>query len=245
MNGNSWLGPAAVLCQRGQSVWLHTNGDIKKVAACKVKPYELVDREENEDKDKKVSKKVMLEDRLEDVENLIDPEKEKLKDAMKLADVTSDNIGTNYLKVINSVSFSDLSIYTVELPVSEHGRPEVKEAKMAEVSNLLDYDVFEEVEDKGQETIGSRWVITAKEKHDGQKQKTKARLVAPGFQETLKSQSDSPNVLMESFKILMAVVANSNFKLASVDIRATFLQLRTLLIEMSSCCLLLISGSKE
>ena len=23
--GNSWLGPASVLCQRGQSVWLHTN----------------------------------------------------------------------------------------------------------------------------------------------------------------------------------------------------------------------------
>ena len=48
MNGNSWLGPAAILCQRGQSVWLHTNKDIKKVAACKVKPYELVDRKENE-----------------------------------------------------------------------------------------------------------------------------------------------------------------------------------------------------
>ena len=45
MNGNSWLGPAAVLCQRGQSVWLHMNGDIKKVAACKVKPFELIDRE--------------------------------------------------------------------------------------------------------------------------------------------------------------------------------------------------------
>ena len=116
----------------------------------------MVNREENEDKDKKASKKVMLEDGLEDVENLMDPEKEKLKDAMKLADVTSDNIGTNYLKVINSVSFSDLSIYTVELPVSEHGRPEVKEAKMAEVNNLLDYDVFEEVEDKGQETIRIR-----------------------------------------------------------------------------------------
>ena len=56
--------------------------------------------------------------------------------------------------------------------------PEVKEAKMAEVSNLLDFDVFEEVEDKGQETIGSRWVVTAKEKHDRQKQKTKAKLVA-------------------------------------------------------------------
>ena len=44
MNGNSWLGAVAVLCQRGQSFWLHTNGDIKKFAACKVKPYELIDR---------------------------------------------------------------------------------------------------------------------------------------------------------------------------------------------------------
>ena len=78
--------------------------------------------------------------------------------------------------------------------MSEHGRPEFKEAKIAEVSNLLDYDIFEEVEDKGQETIGSRWVVTAKEKHDGQNQKTKARLVAQGFQETLKPQSDSPTI---------------------------------------------------
>ena len=43
--GNSWLGPASVLYQRGQSVRLHTNGDIKKVAACKVRPYELIDTE--------------------------------------------------------------------------------------------------------------------------------------------------------------------------------------------------------
>ena len=194
----------------------------------KVKPYELFDRELDEYKDKKASMKVMLEDGLEDVENLMDPEKERLKDAMKLADVTSDNIGTNYLKGINSVSFSDLSIYTVELPVLEHGRPEVKEAKMAEVDNLLDYDVFEEVEDKGQETIGSRWVVTAKEKHYGQKQNTKARLVACEFQETLKPQSDSLTVSKESFKMLMAVAANNNFKLALVDIIATFLQSRTL-----------------
>ena len=32
----------------------------------------------------------------------------------------------------------------------------------------------------------------------------------------------------ESFKILLAVAANSNFKLALVDIRATFLQSRSL-----------------
>ena len=101
------------------------------------------------------------------MEKLIDPEKQKQQEAMKQADATSDNIGANYLKVVNSVAFSDLSIYTVELPVSEHGRLEVKEAKEAEVNNLLYYDVFEEVKDEGQDAIGSRWVVTAKKKHDG------------------------------------------------------------------------------
>ena len=98
----------------------------------------------------------MLEDGLKDVESLVDPEEEVKRDALKLADVTSDAVGTNYLKIINSVSFSDLLIYTVELPISEHGRPEVKEVKTAEINNLLNYDVFEEVKDKGQDTIGSR-----------------------------------------------------------------------------------------
>ena len=91
-------------------------------------------------------------------------------------------MGAKYLKMVNNVSFSDLSVYTVELQVSEHGRPEVKEAKNTEISNLQDYDVFEEVEDIGQDAIGSRWVITSKEKHDGQKKQTKARLDARGFQ---------------------------------------------------------------
>ena len=63
----------------------------------------------------------------------------------KLKDEEKDTVGAKYLKVVNSVSFSDVSVYTVELPVSESGRPEVKKAKTAEINNLLDYDVFEEV----------------------------------------------------------------------------------------------------
>ena len=77
-----------------------------------------------------------------------------------------DGVGVKYLKVVYHVSFSDAAIYTVEIPVSEHGTPEVKEAKMTEITNLMDYVVFEEVEDKGQETIGILLVITTKEKHD-------------------------------------------------------------------------------
>ena len=76
--------------------------------------------------------------------------------------------------------------------------------------------------------IGSQWVVTQKEKHDGQKQQTKARLVAHRFQESLKPQSDSPTVSHESFKLLMAVAANSSFKLASMEIGAAFLQLKIL-----------------
>ena len=62
---------------------------------------------------------------------------------LRVDDFHLDNVGAKYLKLVNSVSFLDISMYTVELPVSEHRQPEVKEAKMAEVNNLLDYDVFE------------------------------------------------------------------------------------------------------
>ena len=84
------------------------------------------------------------------------------------------------------------------------------------------------MEDEGQDTLGSRWIVTAKEKHDRQQKNTKARLVVCGFQETVKPHSDSPTVSKESFKLLMAVAANENFKLASVEIRAAFLQSRSL-----------------
>ena len=91
LNGNSWLGPASVLCQRGQSVWIHTNGDIKKVAACKTKPYELLEVEsqntqdfpdsQSQDKKKKV---VMLDDGLSDGKDVLDPEEETRQYAMEM-----------------------------------------------------------------------------------------------------------------------------------------------------------------
>ena len=46
LNGNAWIGPALVVTQQGQSVYLHTHGDLKKIAACRVKPFFLVAREE-------------------------------------------------------------------------------------------------------------------------------------------------------------------------------------------------------
>ena len=116
--------------------------------------------------------------------------------------------------------------------VSQHNKPEVKEAKVVEMRNLRDYETFEEVEDCGQERISSRWVITVKEAHDGQKTKYKARLVARGFQEEVPPQSDSPTVLRESNKLFTAVASNEDFKVLSVDIRAAFLQSKELKREV-------------
>ena len=116
----------------------------------------------------------------------------------------------------------------VEVPVREHGKAEVIEAKEKEIENLKLYETFEEIDDEGQETIGSRWIVTEKEKHDGQKQNYKARLVAKGFQERDQPQSDSPTAAKESFKLLVALAANQNFRVVSMDIRAAFLQAKKL-----------------
>merc|ERR1712120_42981 len=111
-----------------------------------------------------------------------------------------------YLQVEKSVYFMDYEIYSVEVPVKDHGKPEIVEAKNKEIENLKFYETYEEVRDEGQETIGSRWVVTEKQQHDGQKQDYKARLIAKGFQELDQPQSDSPAAAKESFKLMMALL---------------------------------------
>ena len=55
----------------------------------------------------------MTEDGLEDVKNLY-------------FDLKNDGVSANYLKMAQSVSFSEFCTYTIELPLSEHWRQEVK-----------------------------------------------------------------------------------------------------------------------
>ena len=95
-------------------------------------------------------------EKMEDAqENEIDED-----DMVMTEDGLKDVIGAKYLKMANSVCFLETSVYVVEVPVRDHGKPEVKEAKEKEIQNLETYETFEEVEDKGQEAIGSRWIVT-------------------------------------------------------------------------------------
>ena len=41
-----------MIYQKGNAVFIHSNGDVKKVAACKVKPYELKERKEESKEEK-------------------------------------------------------------------------------------------------------------------------------------------------------------------------------------------------
>ena len=148
--------------------------------------------------------------------------------AVERRELERDQTAAFWLQVENTECFDDVAVYAVEVPAKEHKKPEVMEAKDRELENLEKYEVFEEVEDTGQEKIGSRWVITRKEKADGQKCEYKGRLVAKGFQEKSSPQADSPTMRRESLKLFFALAANEGFKLRSVDIRAAFLQAKNL-----------------
>ena len=64
-----------------------------------------------------------------------------------------------------------------------------EQAMIDEIEKLKEFDSYEVVEDRGQTSISTRWVIT--EKEDGRK---KACLVARGFEEKSEIQSDSPTL---------------------------------------------------
>ena len=78
--------------------------------------------------------------------------------AVERRELERDQTATFWLQMENTECFDDIAIFAVEVPAKEHKKPEVMEAKDRELENLEKYDVFEEIEDTGQEKIGSWWV---------------------------------------------------------------------------------------
>merc|ERR1712112_284561 len=116
-DGNSWHGPAEVIYQKGNAIFIHSNGDVKKVAACKVKPYDLKERTEEENKANN-DKKKESETEIEEIED----ENEVRRD------LQNDIIGAKHLQVEKSVYFMNYEIFSLEVPVKEHGKPEIVNA---------------------------------------------------------------------------------------------------------------------
>jgi hypothetical protein len=110
--------------------------------------------------------------------------------------------------------------------------PELMEAMAEELHNLTTNNVFEEVEDVGQEFIQTKWDYT--EKSDGSSSWVKARLVAKGFQEdTSGLRVDSPTCSKTNLRTVLAIAATNKWRVKSVDIKSAFLQGREIEREVT------------
>ena len=83
----------------------------------------------------------------------------------------------------------------------------VIEAKGKEIKNLEDNNVFEWVNDYGQEIVSCRWVLSEKQKDDGSSF-LKARLVARGFEDYhYEGRTDSPTCSKQSLRMVFVVAS--------------------------------------
>ena len=124
---------------------------------------------------------------------------------------------------IDNGNSNNKEVHAVYVPVERHSEFEVLDAKQKELENWSNFNVYSEVDDVGQRTISTRWVVSEKVMPDGQKC-VKARLVIRGFEEEDKGPVDSPTASKCSMRIFFAVSANNKWNCETIDIKAAFLQ---------------------
>ena len=71
-----------------------------------------------------------------------------------------------------------------------------------------------------------KWVFS--EKQENEKVTKKARLVARGYEELFDEQTDSPTCNKETLRIVLSIIASKNWSLNALDIKAAFLQGKSL-----------------
>ena len=125
---------------------------------------------------------------------------------------------------LDMTSLEDLLILPDETEMLVlYNNSDVSDAKEKEIKNWIKNDVFEEVEDIGQNYISVRWVITEKIKED--QTTTKARLVARGFEEdSSEILKDAPTCSREAVRILACISAAVGWQCNTVDVTSAYLQ---------------------
>ena len=122
-------------------VFIFANGNIRKVPRCNV---QLCENEVENDKGKgeKNDAKVQFDEKVQyeeqgfgndiedkDIEVVNKRVTRSMTDA-KREEMRKEEISTFWLQVENSECFDEMTIYTVEVPLREHKRPDVIEAKL-------------------------------------------------------------------------------------------------------------------
>ena len=112
-----------------------------------------------------------------------------------------------------------MQVYAVILPRFRHGEKRCREAKEKELENFDLFDVYDEVADEGQETLGTNWVLAEKVKDN--ETMIKARLTIRGDQEdTLDVRGDSPTVRKSNINVFLMCAARMRWKIKSSDVTA-------------------------
>ena len=102
-----------------------------------------------------------------------------------------------------------------EILFSANNSPEVLKAQQDELDKW--HEVYDEVDDLGQEAISTRWVLTETVIDDSTV--VKARLVARGFEETATNiWTDSPTVCKENIHFVATLAVANNWKIHSLDV---------------------------
>jgi hypothetical protein len=108
--------------------------------------------------------------------------------------------------------------------ITSNDKESILTAKIKEIENWENNQVFEEVSYVNQHVISTRWVISTKEKAGSFV--TKARLVARGFEDdaVTKEGVDSPTCSKETVRITMSIMAMKGWACNALDVKTAFLQ---------------------
>ena len=253
LKDKAWYGPVRVVSQEGNSVFLLDRNILKKLNTCRCMPYDerlpthKAKDDESPPEDPQTELRLEVPEEGIEVEPEEDEEQNTSEDPIarrtrskslsfdpnpdtiitiekQREELRKDLVAAYYTTLPQKEDLSEGSVYRVEVPTKQHGRPDVVEAKKAEMENLRTHNTWNEVKNTGQDLIDLKWVITESEKQDGQKQKVKGRLVCKGYQETFKPQSDSPTIGRSNLLVFTAVAANNKFHLWAIDIKGAYLQ---------------------
>ena len=115
------------------------------------------------------------------------------------------------------------SVFAVNVPKERYNEERVQKAMKVELDVWEKYGVYKEVNDTGQSTVSTRWVVT-----DLGKDKFKARLVVRGFEESNHTSCDSPTGDKCSLRSFICISHGNGWKIEGMDIKAAFLQSRQL-----------------
>lgn len=116
---------------------------------------------------------------------------------------------------------------TIEEARNSHDSENWEKAIQTELDILRDKNTWELIEPpKDRNIVGNRWVFTKKFDENGNLSKYKARLVAQGFSQGFiydYSDTFSPVVRFDSFRLLVSIAAYHNHAIGQMDIKGAYL----------------------